>query len=177
MQRFLVTLAVPLVLLVSCSDDDPEPILAPSPSSTPTPTTESAEPSPTESAEPESPEEFIERWIKLSNEMQLTGDTKAYLAVSEECRPCVTVADDMQSIYSAEGFVETRGWEIRSIDRSSKTSDGQVLDARIYSNPVTLRRSRAAQPETLPGGPIGIRFRVSEVNDAWMLTSLSEIAL
>jgi len=92
-QRFLVTLAVPLVLLVSCSDD-PEPILAPSPGSTPTPTTESAEPSPTESAEPESPEEFIRRWVELSTELQNTGDAEEFVSVSDDdCRPCRDFAE------------------------------------------------------------------------------------
>ena len=173
--RSLAALAVSLVLLVSCTNDDPDPILAPSVSPTPT----SDEPSPTKTAseEPESPEEFIERWVDLSNDMQISGDTKAYLEISKDCRPCVSVATDVAGIYAADGFVDTRGWELIELDQGEKVEQHIDFDARVKSNPVTLKRSAGASLMKLPGGPIGIRFGLTLVDNRWTMTELAEVPL
>ena len=78
-----LALVVPL-LLAGCSEDEPEPKMP-----DPTPTSSEPSPSPTESetVEAESAEEFIRRWQAAGDEMQVTGDTTEYDAMTPRCRP------------------------------------------------------------------------------------------
>ena len=179
MQRFLVALAVPLVLLVSCSDDDPEPILAPSPSSTPTPTTESAEPSPTESAEPESPEAFIRRWNEVGTEMQNTGETEAFLALSaKSCQPCQDLAEVVSGYFDAGGYVETGGLTIKSIRplNPGETGSAEFIVSAV-STPTEYKESRSGDSQTLPGGKAEFRFVLTQRQSEWLVTDYLQRAL
>jgi hypothetical protein len=145
--------ALPLVLgLTSCSEDDPEPILAPTPTASPTPSSTATETGPSET-----PEEFIRRWVELSNEMQVTGETEEYLAISSGCRPCNLVANDVEEIHGAGGFVRTDGWEILKFIRSSGPA------------------KRPSEVETLPGGRLIERFHLERMDSSWTMINLSQV--
>ncbi|MEO5851307.1 MAG: hypothetical protein ABIQ15_02230 [Nocardioides sp.] len=173
-QRLLTALAVPLVLLVSCTNDNPDPILAPTPSSTPTPT--SAAPSPTKTGESETAEEFIERWVELSNEMQTSGDTEAYRLVSTNCLPCQDFASQIDDIYESGGFVETKGWRILSISEGNGPPNKPSFDVAIDARPTRYAPSDRAQESTLVGGRITERFDLRLAADGWSISNMSQVA-
>ncbi len=136
--RSLAALAVPFLLLVSCSGDDPEPILSPSDSLTPT----NSEPASTPTEISETSEEFVERWVDLNNEMQTSGDTNEYRAASPKCQPCQSFADQIDDIYSAGGFVRTNGWQILEIGPADGPKERPRHDVEIKSRPTSYAESK-----------------------------------
>jgi len=172
--RSLAALAVPLVLLVSCTNDDPDPILAPSVSPTPT----SDEPSPTETAseEPESPEEFIERWVKIYNDMQTTGDTSEYRAASQGCGPCEGVADQIETIHGGGGEVRTEGWDVLALQELAGSADEPVLDVRIRSAPTRYTETPSGPVQTFPGGRFIERFELERVDGSWNVRNTAQVS-
>jgi len=171
--RSLAALAVPLVLLVSCTNDDPDPILAPSASPTPT----SDEPSPTETAseDPESPEEFIERWNDLSTEMQNTGETDAYLELSSRCDACVAVAERVDSYFAAGGFVKTKGWTLNGVERSGPASR-PTMTLDVTSSPTSYREATGSRLKRFDGGAYTYELSLATDDNEWAVTSLVEVS-
>lgn len=164
-----LTVLAPL-LLTGCSDGDPEaeptPKMPDSSSSTPTPTE-------SESPEVESAEDFVRRWVDVSNEMQQTGETSAYLEISGKCRPCKQVAQQVASAFEAGGYVRTDGWTIKSIkDRSG--GGKPIYDVRVNSAPTELKASKTSKPSRLPGGDLVYRFRLND-EAPWQLTQLTQV--
>ena len=93
-----LTLAVP-VLLAGCSDDpEPKPKIPETTSSSPTPT-----PTESETPEAESPEDFIRRWVKAGDEMQVTGETAEYDAMSPSARPVRRSSTNVDDVYEQGG--------------------------------------------------------------------------
>ena len=98
MKRFLAALTCcGLLALFGCSDDSSSSADPPSP----TPTSTSTSPTP----DAETPEEFVRRWVEVSNEMQNTGKTGEYRSLSRGCRPCTAVADQVEGYFGAGGYV------------------------------------------------------------------------
>src|SRR6478735_11059895 len=92
-----LTLAVP-VLLAGCSDDpEPEPKIPETTSSSPTQT-----PTESETPEAESAEDFIRRWVKAGDEMQVTGETAEYEGlVDGTCKACASFVASVKDVYGS----------------------------------------------------------------------------
>jgi hypothetical protein len=105
----------------------------------------------------------------------VTGETEDYLAISSGCRPCNLVASDVEEIHAAGGFVRTDGWEILKFIRSSGPAKRPLVDARVYSAPVRLRRGPDSEVETLPGGRLIERFHLERVDSSWTMINLSQV--
>ncbi|WP_110182301.1 hypothetical protein [Nocardioides solisilvae] len=153
-----------LLLLAGCADD-PEPKFAEP--------TEAASASPSESATQaaaETPEEFIRRWAELSTDMQNTGDTEAYLAITKGCRPCQDTADNISGIYAAGGSVEWGGMTVERI----KTLSGGAFDVWTTSKPTRYRRSASASEKRLPGGRVKYQLVLADSGDGYVLVDLAQ---
>ncbi|GAB3038819.1 hypothetical protein GCM10011376_34210 [Nocardioides flavus (ex Wang et al. 2016)] len=162
-----LTLAVP-VLLAGCSDDpEPTPKMPESTSSSPSP-------SPTETKEPEaeSPEEFIRRWAAIEAEMENTGDTSEYRALSERCRACNKLADLVEQYYRAGGFVEWDGWTIRSI--RAQGDEGTYL-VRVNSAPTRYVEKSGGKEKFFPGGSGAHLIRLAPAGSSWKVVDKSEV--
>jgi hypothetical protein len=164
--------ALPLVLgLTSCSEDDPEPILAPTPTASPTPS-----PTATETGPSETPEEFIRRWVEIYNEMQTTGDTSEYRAVGPDCRPCREVAEQIDKIFENGGSIRTKGWSVVSIGEPSGDAQTPSYDVRIKSTP-TFYTERAGGPKkSFPGGTFVERFVLKLEDGQWTMLNTAQVA-
>ena len=164
-----LTFAVPL-LLAGCSDEaQPTPKM-------PDPTTSSSTPSPTESetAQAESAEDFIRRWVDVNTKMQNTGDIEEYAELSSKCRPCRQTADRIQAIYANGGYVRTEGWRVQKvIDRSGATG-GPIFDLQIESSPTTYKERADSPAKTLSGGAIVMRVRLSKA-EPWQVVRLTQV--
>ena len=172
MKRFLAALTCcGLLALSSCSDDSSSSADPPSP----TPTSTSSEPSPTQAVE--TPEEFVRRWVGVSNEMQNTGETKTYRSISRGCRPCMAVADQVEGYFEAGGYVKTGGWSITSMNLSKPGANGRVTaTVEVESAPTEYKESADADAQTLEGGSVIELMTIEPLGESWLLTNLEQQA-
>jgi hypothetical protein len=171
-KRFLAVFACcGLLALSSCSDDSSSSADPPSP----TPTSTSSQPSPTQ--EVETPEEFVRRWVEVSNEMQNTGETKVYRSISRGCRPCTAVADQVERYFEAGGYVKTDGWSISSLKLSKPGAAGRVTaTVEVESAPTQYKESAEADAQALEGGSVIELMTIEPYSNSWVLTNLEQQA-
>lgn len=169
--RRALALAISVPLLLAGCTDEPEPT-----PKMPDPTTSSSTPTPTETETPEaeSAEDFIRRWVAVNTDMQNTGDVDEYLALSRQCEPCLQTAERIRQMYANGGFVRTEGWMVRRIIDRSGATGGPVLDLRIESSPTEFKERAGAKTESLPGGDIVMRVRLSR-DAPWHVVRLTQV--
>jgi len=158
-----LALVVPL-LLAGCTEDEPEPKM-------PDPPSTSSEPSPspteTETAEAESAEDFIRRWVAIGDEMQVTGDTAGYDAMTPRCRPCQSFVKNVEEVYEAGGSAEFAGSEIVDINLVGRKPS--TLDV-TKDLPDTVIHEGNGEQRTLPGGRTTIRVTLGKSGGEWVVT-------
>jgi hypothetical protein len=158
-----LALTVP-ALLAGCSDDpEPTPKIPEPTSSSPTPT-----PTESETPEAESPEEFIRRWVKAGDEMQVTGETAEYANMSPKCKACQGFVESVEEVYSAGGSADFAGTRITGIKRYA--SDPPTYDVSQRVPETTIRRTEGGQTQTLPGGSTRIRVILKKSKADWQVT-------
>lgn len=162
-----LTLVAALVL-AGCQGE-PEPQFEPTPSDSASP----SDPETSEEPEAQSAEEFIREWAGLDAQMQNTGDTSAYLSVSNPCPPCRAVAQRVESAYSNGGYLKTDGWHINRIEKVPGKGRYRV-DAD--SSPTTIVEREGADAIRLPGGPILYDLVLKQTQEGWEVVNLLEIA-
>ena len=166
-----LALVVPL-LLAGCSEDEPEPKMP-----DPPPTSLEPSPSPTETETPEveSAEDFIRRWVAADREMQNTGEIGDYAELSSKCETCMAVAERVEGIYSAGGFVRTDGLQVLRLTDQSSAGGRRILDVTVRSTPTVLKESAGADEQRLSGGTLTYRMRLTR-RAPWSLVELTQLA-
>ena len=154
----------PLLLLAGCGDRtssvaDP-PVSAPSPSSTAGPPRH------------ESPQAFIRRWAVEDTRIQRTGQTASFRAMSRHCEGCLEFADLVDRIYKNGGYVRTRGWRVRRIEKV----DVHMFDLFVVASPTTYVTSRTGSVHHLPSGPAQFQLRLTKRGSSWNVASLIQLA-
>ncbi|MCY4726800.1 hypothetical protein NYO98_10980 [Nocardioides sp. STR2] len=159
-----LTLTVPL-LLAGCSDDpEPQPKMPETTSSSPTPT-------PTESGTPqaESPEDFIRRWVRAGDEMQVTGETAEYESlVDGTCKACISFVESVKDVYSNGGSVDFAGSEVNAIKRREPKPPTFALTKTLPRT--VIRRQQGSQPEVLPPGRTTLLVILKQKPDGWAIS-------
>lgn len=174
-RRVCTTAAAVLLLgLGACTGgEDPEPILAPPVESSSSPPT-TAEPTSEPTPEPESAAEFIRRWAQVEMEMENSGETAEYRALSPGCEACRKLADQVDSIYAADGFIEWGGWDIRSIKRHEDFVDG--YEVVVVSSPTRYRETKGGPLKRFAGGRDSHLLIVRENADGWYVRAKDRLA-
>ncbi len=144
MKRLLAALACcGLLSLSACSDDSSSSADPP----TTAPTSASSDPTSTPTDEGETPEEFVRRWVEVDRQMQNSGDTDEYRQITKGCTACKGVADQVEAIYEAGGYVKTDGWQIESRSSVGQLDENGEVAARLNVSdqhpPNTWRRPAA----------------------------------
>lgn len=162
--RRTLALAVVVPLLLAGCTDEPEPT-----PKMPEPTSSSPTPSPSESETPEaeSAEDFIRRWVEVGDEMQVTGETAEYDAMTPECEPCQGFVANVKEVYSTGGSAEFSGSRIIQIRRVGDAPPTYNLTKDL---PETTINRPNGTPETLPGGRTTIRVTLGKVGGQWVVT-------
>lgn len=140
-------------LLAGCSGKDtPEAKDAPAPSiSTPTATpTPSAEPTPDH--KPETAREFLRRWPQVEHQMLVTGQAGAFREYTSLCTKCSQLADTIEGYYAAGGWVKTRTWRIKRLERVGGSADKPEFLVEKESPPTRYRESSSGPIKRLDGG-------------------------
>ncbi len=164
-RRYLAALLAAPLLLSACGGGS-TPVADP-PVSSPTSTSPS-----TDSPARETPQHFIRRWAKEDTAIQRTGNTKLFRLMSKGCRGCVKLADLVDKIYSAGGFIHTRGWRVR---RVSITKRGDA-DLFVFSAPTTYMESAGGVLHHLRAGNAHFQLRIQPNGDSWTVSSLVQVA-
>ena len=160
----LGALSAPLLLLPACGGGD----------SVADPPVSSAPPSsdPTQPPKRESPEHFIRRWAAEDIQMQRSGNTTKFRGLSTGCRDCVALADRVESIYKAGGYIRTKGWSVTRVAVGPRSSGGFLAELHVISEPTHYRESAGAPLKSYPGGPAVYELRIARVGSSWNVTSL-----
>lgn len=159
-----LALAVP-VLLAGCSGD-PEPT-----PKIPEPTSSSPTPTPTESETPqaESPEDFIRRWVKAGDEMQVTGETAEYQGlVDKSCKACASFQKSVEDVYSSGGSVEFAGARVNGIKRRERNPPTFAVTKTLPET--VIRREQGSDPEVLPPGRTTLLVILKAKPDGWAVS-------
>ena len=159
-----LALVVPL-LLAGCSEDEPEPKM---PDPSPTASEPSPSPTETETAEAESAEDFIRRWQAASDEMQVTGETAEYDAMTPNCKACQGFVASVREVYDAGGRAEFAGTEITRIQRSEQKPP--TYDVSMNVPETVIYRSDDGEPDRLPPGKTTIRVILDKTKSEWLVS-------
>ena len=157
LHRVVVALALPLALTACGGDPIAPPPLTPVTSTTTSPT-------PTE--EPETAEEFIRRWQAEADKMQNTGDTTAYLSLSQGCGPCADFAQMVRRIYGDGGYIKYGGTTVVSVERRP----GNAFDYQVVTGPTEYRETASGSVKRLEGGTSKLGVELARVADEWRVT-------
>lgn len=162
-------LAIPLIaalLLTACAAEaEPEPKFAPpEPSASPTAVAD-------ESPKKETVKQFLIRWAEAERDMQNTGETEFYLALSQGCAPCEAFAQDVTSFYENGGFIRTEAMEVERVERVRRSSNYRVWATMPSAE---YRESSTDPEETTQGGPRLYEFSVSRTAETFNVTGLFE---
>lgn len=171
MGRRLLVLLVPL-LLAGCSSE-PEPVVAdptPAVTSSPTPVESSS------AAAPETAEAFIKRWLSASVDMQNAGDSSSYRAMAPVCKPCIDLADRVDSYYEAGGFIRFLGQEATEISAVPSGSGTTALRVKIKTRATSYRVSADAPTSRIEGGDDVLEVVLERSSDDWTVKDFSRIA-
>jgi len=179
-----VAVLLPLVAAaLSACDDEPEPKVVPVTDTSPpvtgtAPKTSEPTSAPTTTTTPpkhETAKEFVIRWQDLAAEMQHTGDTSAYLALTKECRDCETFATTVAEFYEAGGTVEGGRFRLSHVYKMAEVKEVVIVNYVLHSTRMILRKPGEA-PQKFPGGRT--HYQVNLVPDpvtSWKVIRVSRI--
>jgi hypothetical protein len=162
-------LAAPVVLVAACGGGDTS--IADPPIS-PHPTTSS----PTQQPHRESPEHFIRRWAAADIKMQNSGESASFRSMSNDCADCDALANRVDAIYRAGGFIRTKGWSIKKVEVVSRRGAHFLVNLHVVSTPTKYREASDAPMKRYPGGPAIYQLNLAKADGGWAVTSLGRIA-
>jgi len=168
-RRILIgALAAPVFLLSACGGDDS--VADPPVSSAPTSDAS------TDPPQQESAEHFIRRWADADIRMQNTGSTDNFRSISVGCQDCASLADRVESIYKAGGFIRTKGWSIKRVEVVSRTGKSRLVDLHVVSKPTHYKESSGGPMKSFPGGPATYQLRIIQTGQGWTVKSLGRLS-
>ncbi len=180
--RLLATsVAVLLALTLAGCSDDPQPIIEPALSTTAAPSAtpnETPSSTPTPEAESESAKDFIRRWQDEAFDMQATGDTSAYLAMSLRCESCDSLAAKVAEIYADGGSVRsgTGTSTVTRLKRVGGSSGVSIFDYTLDSPSSSILDQRGEVVERFSGGSEDYQINVIKRRGQWKVVRVSRLA-
>jgi hypothetical protein len=173
-QRLLASLACcGLLALAGCSDDSSSAGPDPSPSAS----SSEPSPSPIETHNAETPEAFLQHWVEADRSMENSGETKAYRSLSRGCQACDGLADQVERIYSAGGYIDTDGWTILSTRVSKADNDGRISVRLVIDSAPTEYVEEAGAPiKRLNGGRQTHLVTLSPREQSWNVDGIEQVA-
>ncbi|WP_182375931.1 DUF6318 family protein [Nocardioides sp. WS12] len=128
----------------------------------------------TEAPKGETAKQFIRRWVALSNRMQETGQTEAFLAVAgPDCDSCHEYADQVAKIYENDGYLTGGTEQILSLRAESATQWVVVMNAE----PTEYAEAKGAEPKSLAGGKYKSRLYLAHVDGKWIVGATEGLPL
>ena len=170
-RRIAAAMLPAALLLCACSDDAPDPEVTPTPAASSSPTSNETQ-STAPTVEPESSEEFAERWVDLLNALRETGVAGEFRSVSSKCAACLGFAQTFEQIYQQGGEVSGGAWHIRSTRKLDASDRESTLLLRLTTDPTRYQETADGPEKTLPGGRPTIRLILAKRGDEWRVREL-----
>jgi hypothetical protein len=124
----------------------------------------------------ESPEHFIRRWAAADIRMQNSGLTEGFRRLSRRCGDCLQLADRVDRIYRAGGYIHADGWVIGQIDVVTRSRSHLLIDLHVTSRPTAYRVSTNSPTRSYPGGPATYQLGIAKASSSWVVTSLGRVS-
>jgi hypothetical protein len=153
-------LSAPLFLLSACGGGD-DSIADPPVSSAPTSS------APTHAPAQESAEHFIRRFYAAERQMENTGRTAQYEAMTRKCTPCAALVKQVRDIYGSGGFIRWGGLTVASI----AGTHGDSYTVAFVAKPTKYRETGTAPIKTLPGGKSKDLLTLQRASGHWTVTA------
>jgi hypothetical protein len=131
---------------------------------------------PTTKPQHETAEHFIRRWVQEDTRIQATGDTARFRSMSKGCRGCTKLANLVDRIYSAGGFVHTKGWRVTNISLVGIQSGSKTADLFVFSAATMYARSKDSPTQHLASGKAHFQLGLKATSRSWIVSSLVQIA-
>ena len=172
-----------LLGVTACSGSDPEPhVAAPSssapssPSTSPAPgTTAPTMPAAARGTDAAAAEAFIDFWFEALSYGMSTGNTSVVREVSDaDCRSCQALIDQIKTLYSKGGKVQTDGWAVEAMasDRPDSATPSYLLRVNessrvLFDGTKVVDRTRATK--------VPMHIQLASESGTWMVTGLEII--
>jgi hypothetical protein len=174
-----VTAALALSL-TACSEDDPEPRVAPTESASPsTPDTSPTQPpdqEPWEKNTRAGAVAFVKRWFAVFSEAMPDGHVAELRAISSpKCVTCGNFADRAEAIYRDGGFYESKGWRVLRATIGPQIGlprNVTKMLLKVLRGAERSKENATAEVVTNPDSTADYEARVEWVNGAWRLERL-----
>lgn len=114
----------------------------------------------------ESGEEFVMRWIRVSDKMQNTGRVGEYLSMSRQCNQCMQFYRTVKRIRRNGGTIKTDGLTVLAIRRDGPTA----WMVKVRSAPTTFKESKTSDWTVLDGGVREQRYELTRTTSGWQMT-------
>lgn len=119
------------------------------------------------------PEDVIRQWLAGLNELQVTGASRTFTALSTaSCEYCSEFDQDVADVYAAGGRVESGPPTLTSIT----TTDHQGLFVYVLkynATPMKVWETDKAAPMSFPGGPAELLLGLEPTVDGWLVNSVT----
>ncbi|MCW2791816.1 MAG: hypothetical protein JWO76_914 [Nocardioides sp.] len=172
---------VPLLVLGGCSDDDPEPRIAPTTSTSPS-NTGSPSPTPTGPVEPTMPaaarqhtaagaKAFVKFYWEMVNYAQVSGVLQPLVRLGDEnCGACSGGVDFLRKIFNAGGVVRGGAVTVSNLE-AIRVKAGSHVSWRVLAD-VTNTRQVVDLPgkrkdETYPAGKLSLQLIIDPQPNGW----------
>lgn len=181
MRTLLATAATVLLLgtLAACSDDAPQPTFQPSTeAATSSPPPSASDPPPSsDPPKPETAASFLRRWQAEAFEMQNSGDTTAYREMSLRCESCDSLADRVDSVYDAGGWIRTDGGSVRNLKEVGGQGRLHIFEYVLKSAPTIYRQTSEGSKQRLGGGTARYQVNVLRRGDSYGVVTATGIPM
>lgn len=189
--RFLAPVLGLTLLLGACgSDDSPKAEADPTPSGSSSASPSGSEspsasdvadpsssPVPTKAPAGETAEEFIKRWFALEVQMERTGDTAAYVALTRRCEACRQTAATVEKIYTAGGYVRPEGKAVTKIVELPSVQGTKTFETTVALKPTTYVNYPGAKPGRFTGGRPTYQISLAEPSgdQGWTVVDFAKV--
>lgn len=166
--------------LTACSEDDPEPKIAPSESTSPsTPATSPTDPpakEPWEKNTRAGAVAFVKHWFTVFSDAMDDGDVAELRAISAaNCVTCVNFADRLEAIYANGGFYKSEGWRV--LRTSPGSTEGLDPGEQLILSDVNVAAERSKEDADAdvivnPTTKASYTARIKWDGGTWVMNSL-----
>jgi hypothetical protein len=137
--------------------------------------------SPTESettaTKPQGPIAFVRAWVAASDAATNSGDTSSLREMmAAGCINCRRLANAIDKIYRAGGFIRSRGWGVREVHQVGQGDlRSPVVSLQIVTYPETYKKTKDSRVKTTKRGEGGYTLWLERVGHGFLITRIDPV--
>jgi hypothetical protein len=145
--------------------------------STPPLTSSSPPQSATASPKPKTPIDFVRAWVDASNAATNSGDTSSLRKMmTAGCINCRRLANAIDKVYRAGGFIRSRGWGVQEIHQIGQGAlRSPVVSLQIFTYPETYKKTGDSKVKTTKPGQGGYTLWLEHVGHSFLISRIDPV--